>query len=113
MKVSEWIGKEALSRLVSSPTPQVVLFAAHWCGFCSRFIAMANGLSTSFGGELKLVDTDDADESLWDTYAIGIVPTLVVFQKAEQIFRRDGVAYAGLQQADLEAALQAASAAKG
>jgi thioredoxin-like negative regulator of GroEL len=111
MKVSDWIGKAGVADLVSSPKPEIVLFAAHWCGFCTRFIALAKGYQPSTEFELKLVDTDDSDESLWDTYSISIVPTIVIFMNGKQIFRRDGVSFSGLKKGDLEAALLAATSA--
>ncbi|MDG6995226.1 MAG: thioredoxin family protein [Nitrososphaerota archaeon] len=108
MHISNWIGKDDLSALLDSNEPRVVLFAADWCGYCSRFIQLIHSHKTDYDGQIHLVNTDDTDESLWDVHKINLVPTLVVFSRGEEIMRREGRIGTGLRQDDLEAALQAA-----
>lgn len=112
MDISDWIGKEDLPTILNSKHPQIVLFAADWCGYCSRFIQLVHSFRTNYDGQINLVNIDDTDESLWDIHKINLVPTLVMFSRGEEIMRREGRIGTGLRQEDLEAALQAASASR-
>lgn len=100
MEVSEWLGKPEFQKIVSEPGPHLIVFAAKWCGFCSRFLEQARSLESP--QKLSLIDADEPDESLWDEFSIKIVPTLMVFNKGQIIFRRDGKSFAGLRMSDLE-----------
>lgn len=91
--------------MANSPDPNLILFAAKWCGYCAQFLSMARGFSSEFDVELHLVNADDPDESLWDEYGLKLVPTLVIFQSGKQLFRKDGRPGAGLKSADLVDAL--------
>ena len=81
------------------------MFAAKWCGFCSRFLNEARALDSKVGDELFLVNADEPDESLWDQYSIKIVPTIIIFKDGKQAFRRDGRSMAGLSEKDLTQAI--------
>jgi len=102
LKVAERIGKDDFNKLMNSPGRHLIVFAAKWCGFCSRFIDQAQSFETSKDVLLSVVDTDDPDESLWDEFSIRIVPTLAVFDNGKIIFRRDGKSGIGLRMSDLE-----------
>ena len=112
MNISDWIGKEGLSTILNSKHSQIVLFAADWCGYCSKFIHLIHSHRTDYDGQIHLVNTDDTDESLWDIHKINLVPTLVVFSRGEEVMRREGRIGTGLRQDDLEAALQTASTSR-
>ncbi len=90
---------------MSEPGPHVIVFAAKWCGFCSRFIEQTRSLENLANAEIYLIDADNPDESLWDDFSIKIVPTLIVFKDGKSIFRRDGKSGAGLRMSDLEQGL--------
>jgi thioredoxin-like negative regulator of GroEL len=107
MNVTEWHDKSGFQKSIATPGRHLVVFAAKWCGFCTRFIGQAKNLQSS--SELLLVDADEPDESLWDDYSIRIVPTLAVFQNGQIIFRRDGKSGMGLRVSDLEEAISQAS----
>lgn len=105
MNVTEWQTKSEFESEIKRPGIQLIVFAAKWCGFCSRFIEQARSLGENGGLKLNLVDTDDPDESLWDEYSVKIVPTLFVFENGQVIFRRDGKSGAGLRINELEEAI--------
>ncbi len=108
MNVTEWRGKEALQNEISTATkPILVLMAAKWCGYCVRFLSQLGSFNPTEKIEMILTDADDTDESLWDTYRIRLVPTLLVFREGKEIFRRDGRPGLGLQISDLEEAIGA------
>lgn|ERR1700733_1122180 len=111
LKVSDWLGKDELKKIESEPGAHLIVFAAKWCGFCSRFIEQAKSFDNPTDAELFLVDADEPDESLWDDFSIKIAPTIMVFKDHEIIFRRDGRSGAGLKIGDLERALSELSSA--
>ena len=105
LNISSWLTKQDFSELKKSNQPQIVLFATNWCGYCSRFLRITTTQESTPELEIKLVDADDPDESLWDDFGIKLVPTLVIFESGQQLFRRDAAPGIGLQPQDLTDAL--------
>jgi thioredoxin 1 len=110
MKISDWLGKAEFQKIVSEPDAHVIVFAAKWCGYCSRFIGQAKSLENPANVEINLVDADEPDESLWGDFSIKKVPTIIVFKDGKSIFRRDGrsplsFSGGGLKMSDLEEGL--------
>lgn len=102
MEVTDWQTKSQFEEITNKPGTHLIVFAARWCGFCSRFLQQAKSLPAAPDVKLDLVDTDNPDESLWDEYDVNIVPTLLVIKDSKVIFRRDGKSFAGLSVADLQ-----------
>ncbi len=48
------------------------------------------------------VDISDTEDSLWETFDIKVVPTLIIFKGGQPVFRRDGVLGRGLSRKALE-----------
>ncbi len=99
---------------MKSSEPQLVLFAADWCGYCRRFLGVISEYKKSGNGKdhaVNVVNIDSGDGSLWETYNVDLVPTLIVFSNGKQVFRRDAKPMIGLRQPDLEDALIAALSA--
>jgi thiol-disulfide isomerase/thioredoxin len=105
LDVTDWLTKSQFEEIGKKPGSHLIVFAARWCGFCSRFLQQAKSLPVSSNAQLNLVDADNPDESLWDEYSIKIVPTLLVFDDSKVVFRRDGKSGAGLAMADLQEAI--------
>ena len=105
LEITDWLGKEKFSGIKDSPGIHYILFAAKWCGFCTRFLDQARSYTPPNGQILSLVDIDDPDESLWDEYSVRAVPTLLVFKDGKTVFRRDARLGAGLRLPELEQAL--------
>lgn len=42
------------------------------------------------------VDISEDDNPLWETFSIGVVPTIIIFNDGKAVFRRDGVLGRGL-----------------
>jgi len=110
MNVTDWQGKSEFERIIKTPGRHLVVFAAKWCGFCSRFIEQAKSFQSKSAVDVLLIDADKPDESLWDEYSIKIVPTILVFDGGKTVFRRDGKSFAGLKMSDLEDAISVAAA---
>jgi hypothetical protein len=37
------------------------------------------------------MDISDDDNSLWEIFSIGVVPTVIIFRESKAVFRRDGI----------------------
>lgn len=117
MKTKQWVQKDEFeNQILKSKGPHLVLFAADWCGYCRRFLGIISEYKgdessiTSGDNSITVVNIDSGDGSLWETFKVDLVPTLVVFSNGQQIFRRDAKPMVGLRQNDLEDALKAAAA---
>ena len=114
MEVSDWHSKAEFQRIISEPGTRVVVFAAKWCGYCSKFLEQARSLENPAKVKIDLVDADEPDESLWDDFSIKKVPTIIIFKDGKSIFRKDGrpplsLSGGGLNVADLEQGLSVLS----
>ncbi|MHB8568222.1 MAG: thioredoxin family protein [Nitrososphaerales archaeon] len=110
MKLTPFINKSQFeSELLTSQGPRIIVFAAPWCGYCHRFLDLAN--STEIKGEISVVDADDDGESLWDEFKIPLVPTIIVLKNGKELFRQNGRAGIGLVKSDLERAVAVAASA--
>lgn len=117
MKVRQWVEKDEFEKdIQNSKQPMIVLFAADWCGYCTRFLSVISGYEPKPGhlagpyDLVSVVNIDSGDGSLWDKYHVDLVPTLIVFSSGEQVFRRDGKVFVGLKQLDLEQAIDTVAA---
>jgi len=114
MKYKKWIEKQELeNRIICAKERQIIVFAADWCGYCSRFIQFIGEYNVSNDSqslEIGIVDADSEDGSIWDKFKIDVVPTICVFDNGVEVFRRSGRAGIGLRQIDLEDAINASLA---
>jgi thioredoxin len=97
---------------VLSKTNQVlIMFYADWCPFCQKFKPMfeslpclidsrSNAKYRAYGAKLN-----DDDNPLWDRFSISSVPTLIAFDKARPVARRDARMGVGLTKSDLDSIL--------
>jgi len=74
----------------------VVLFAAEWCPFCRRFISIFNSVVSEKGLTSALADLTDLENPLWEEFGIDVVPTVMIFEEGELVYRRDGTLGRGL-----------------
>ena len=116
MKYRQWISKsEFENQILKSEKPRIVLFAADWCGYCKRFLTVVSDYDSAKvvlhppSDEIEVVDVESEGGTLWDTMNLNLVPTLVVFSRGSEIYRRDGKALVGLRESDLVEALNTAS----
>jgi thioredoxin-like negative regulator of GroEL len=73
-----------------------VLFAAEWCPFCRRFSPIFESALKGKNMSGALADLSDFDNSLWETFDIQVVPTVMVFKDGELVYRKDAVLGQGL-----------------
>ncbi len=78
------------------PGHWIVAFLADWCPFCQRFGGPLAAWPPPTGIQVAVGDVTDLDSTLWDRFAIEVVPTLVGFRDGTVVGRRDGIAGRGL-----------------
>jgi thioredoxin 1 len=103
---------DQIDNVVLSKTNKVlVMFYADWCPFCQKFKPMfeslpclidskSNAKYRAYGAKLN-----DDDNPLWDRFSISSVPTIIAFDGARPIARRDARMGIGLTKSDLDSIL--------
>lgn len=109
----ERVGTEAFEgeRLLRSGT-WAVDFSADWCPFCRAFLRPFEEWTGRQKLRALLADLTNLETPLWETFAIDIVPTLLVFRDGELLARADGVGGEGLGPTDLARIERAVAASR-
>lgn len=79
--------------LIKGKKPVLVEFYASWCPHCQRMQPVLEQFSKEIGDRLIITNLDiDASEnsSLVERYQVQIVPTILLFQDGEQMWRQSG-----------------------
>ncbi len=80
------------SQIIQSDIPVIVDFYAEWCGPCKIQGPIIDELKAELGNKVKVVKVDvDSEVELSQKYGIQSIPTLIVFQKGEIIWKAVGV----------------------
>ncbi len=83
--------------IISSDKPTLVDFFATWCGPCKIQGPILEQVKTKVGDDANIIKVDiDKNQELAARYRVQSVPTLIMFQNGEAIWRAVGV-----QQADV------------
>jgi thiol-disulfide isomerase/thioredoxin len=100
----ELLGPDAFEgQKLLRPGSWAIDFSADWCPYCDAFLPEFAALEGGGPFEIAVADLTDLDSPLWDTFAVEVVPTIVVFREGEVIFRANGRSAEGLDGADLDA----------
>jgi len=83
-----------------------VLFLTEWCPFCRKFYPEFETALNSKGIPWAEVDISDDEGLLWETFDISVVPTVIIFEDGQPIFRKDGVLGRGLSEKAIDETLQ-------
>lgn len=87
----ELINRERLEELNSGNIPVVVDFFAEWCGPCKVLSKTLDEIETEFKDNFVFVKCNIEDEEeLIEEWNITNIPTLVVFEKGDEITRWSG-----------------------
>ena len=83
---------KSFSEIISSSTPTLVDFHATWCGPCKSMSPILDDFKSKIGDKTKVIKIDvDKNPSLASQYKVRGVPTLVLYNKGQQVWRQSGL----------------------
>ncbi len=84
--------KETFTDLVNGEKPVLVDFTAEWCGPCKMMKPVLQELHQKMGDEIRIIKIDiDQSPQVAAYYSVNSVPTLMLFQKGNILWRQSGV----------------------
>jgi thioredoxin 1 len=82
----------SFQELINGETPVLVDFSAEWCGPCKMMAPILKELKDDLKEAVKVIKIDvDKSPQAASAYQIQGVPTLILFQKGELLWRKSGV----------------------
>jgi len=76
--------------VLNTPGLVVVNFWAPWCGLCHLIDPLLNKLRLDWGDAIKVVSVNaDSNLKLATNYRLTMLPTVILFQNGQPIFRLD------------------------
>ena len=79
-------------QLIASDKPVLVDFFAEWCGPCKMMDPYLKAVKDKMGEDLTIVKIDiDKNPALASQLKIQSVPTMVLYQRGQQLWRQSGV----------------------
>ncbi len=86
------LNEESFFKLVESGQPVLVDFWADWCGPCKMLAPVIEELAAQYDGKVAVGKVDvDENQELAVRYGVMNIPTVVLFQKGNEIDRLVGL----------------------
>lgn len=83
---------ETFNEIIHGEQPVLIDFFATWCGPCTSFAPTIEAVAKEYAGRARVLKIDiDKNPELSQQYMIQSVPTLMIFKKGENLFRKSGV----------------------
>jgi len=84
--------KETFSEIIQGEKPVLVDFSAEWCGPCKMMGPILKDFAGRMGNRVRVLKIDvDQSPLVANAYRIQGVPTLILFQKGQIVWRQSGV----------------------
>ena len=82
---------ETFNDLIMGDKPVLVDFFATWCQPCKMMHPVLEQVKATLGDRIRIVKVDvDKHQQIAAAYQIQSVPTLMLFQKGENLYRQSG-----------------------
>jgi thioredoxin 1 len=83
---------KTFQELIEGDTPVLVDFFAEWCGPCKMMQPILEDTSKQLGRKVKILKVDvDRNPLAASKFQVRGVPTLLLFQKGQVVWRQSGV----------------------
>lgn len=83
---------KTFQELIDGDTPVLVDFFAEWCGPCKMMQPILEDTSKQLGAKVKILKVDvDRNPLAASKFQVRGVPTLLLFQKGQVVWRQSGV----------------------
>ena len=80
------------NEIINSDKPTLVDFYANWCGPCKMMTPIIEETKTKLGDKATVLKVNvDENKEVSIKYGIRSIPTVVLFQKGQPIWRQSGV----------------------
>lgn len=80
------------NQIINSDQPVLVDFYATWCGPCQMLAPILLDVKKAMGDAITIIKIDvDKNQSLAAQYQVRGVPTMMLFQNGQQLWRQSGV----------------------
>lgn len=78
--------------IINSETPVLIDFYATWCGPCQMLGPILKQVKDSLGDRVSIIKVDvDKNQELATMQQVRGVPTMMLFQNGQQLWRQSGV----------------------
>jgi len=87
---------ETFGEIIRGDKPVLVDFYADWCGPCKMMKPILEELRTKMGDKIRILKVDvDKSPLVSSVYNVTSIPTLILFQKGNILWRQPGVIPSG------------------
>lgn len=84
--------RESFADIINGSTPVLVDFTAEWCGPCRMMKPILHDLHQKMGDKVRILKIDvDRNPAVAGNYRVSGVPTLILFQNGNILWRQAGV----------------------
>ena len=78
--------------IIKSEKPVLIDFFATWCGPCQMLGPILKQVKDSLGERISIIKIDvDKNQEIASVYQVRGVPTMMLFQNGQQLWRQSGV----------------------
>ena len=82
---------ESFNDVIMSDKPTLVDFFATWCQPCKMMHPILEQVKATLGDRIRIIKVDvDTYQQIAEEYQIQSVPTLMLFQNGEMLYRQSG-----------------------